>query len=139
MPPPDYRLLLLRPQPNGSGATLGSLVTDSAADRTPARRGSSSNLGQGDLLRRVKRLALPAEAVPRVLRFLETEIGDAVASRSEFTFSAEEIRRAGGDDALVEALRAQRKDQQRVDAIRRAGLAELPAEALEALLAEARR
>jgi hypothetical protein len=107
--------------------------------RTPGRAGGlGSQLGRADLLRRLSRLSLGEEALPRVLRVVEDEVAQAIASYSKDAFSATEIEAAGGDADLVSALRATREDERRLAAIRGAGLHELSADQLEAVLVEAR-
>ncbi len=107
--------------------------------RTPGRVASmASSLGRADLLRRLKRLSLGDEALPRVLRLLEEEITKALEAQAESSFSTEEIQAVSEGAELIDKLRAQRQEQERVAAIRAAGLSDLPAEDLEVLLAEAR-
>lgn len=104
--------------------------------RTPAR--NPSNLARGDLLGRIQRLALPPESAPRVLRMLEQELEGAAASQRQHLFSLDEVRTAGGDDSLIEALEKLRQDRERAQAIAAAGLAGLGQEELEAVIADAR-
>lgn len=86
----------------------------------------------------MRRLGLPPEAEPRVLRFLEDELEAALAAQSEDAFSASDVEAAGGGAELVEALRAQRSDRARAAALRRAGLADLSAEELAQVVAAAK-
>jgi hypothetical protein len=107
--------------------------------RTPGRAGPlASQLGRADLIRRLSRLSLGEEALPRVLRLVEDEVAAAVASYAKDAFSASEVEAAGGDTDLVSKLRSQREDERRVAAIRSANLHTLTAEQLEGVLTEAR-
>lgn len=115
---------------------MSQTKTDS---RTPGRvAGMTSRLGRADLLRRLEHLSLGDEALPRVLRLLEEEITKALEAQAESSFTTEEIQAVSDDAELIEKLRTQRKERDRIEAIRAAGLSNLPAEDLEALLAEAR-
>ncbi len=108
--------------------------------RTPGRSASvASSLGRADLLRRLGRLSLGAEALPRVLRLLEEEIAQALETSVGDSFTANEIEEVSGDAELVTKLRAHRKDQERVAAIRASGMADLSADDLQALLAESKK
>ena len=107
------------------------------ASRTPGRAGS--HLGRADLLRRLQRLALGPEALPRVMRLVEDELASALEAQAKDSYTASEISAAGGDDDLVAKLRAQRTEAERIAAIKAAGLADLSKEQLEAVLAEAGR
>ena len=107
--------------------------------RTPGRvAGMASSLGRADLLRRLKRLSLGDEALPRVLRLLEEEITKSLEAQSESSFSIEEIQAVSEDAELIDKLRAQREERERVASIRAAGLSELALEDLQAVLTEAR-
>ena len=109
--------------------------------RTPGRAASStsSSLGRADLLRRLGRLSLGAEALPRVLRLIEEEVAKAVETHSNDSFSADEIEAVSGDGELVGKLRTHRKEQQRVAAIKAAGLASLSPDQLQAVLTESKK
>jgi len=106
------------------------------APRTPAR--GPSSLARGDLLGRIQRLALPPEAGPRVLRLVEQELEAAAAAQRQHLFNLDEVRQAGADDAVIEALEKHGQDRERARAIAEAGLAALGAEELEAVIADAR-
>ena len=108
--------------------------------RTPGRAAPvGAALAQHDLLRRLRALGLSAEAEPRVLRFLQRELEQALERANDQRWTAEEISDAGGDEALLEGLRDLRRDQRRAAALREAGLAELSPSELEAVLNAAQR
>ena len=115
-------------------------MSDQQSDpRTPGRSaGLGSSLGRADLVRRLRRLSLGDEALPRVLRLVEEEVAAALAAQSQDSFTAAEISQLGGDADLVAKLKAHREDTRRVAAIRTAGLATLSPDALQAVLAGAR-
>lgn len=106
--------------------------------RSPARSAPASALARHDLLRRVERLRLGEDAPPRVLRLIEAETEAALERSLAQRYTLEEIQAAGGGEELVSALQAQRADQERAQAIAKAGLHELSADALSALLSAAR-
>jgi hypothetical protein len=107
--------------------------------RTPGRAAAlGSSLGRADLVRRLARLSLGDEALPRVLRLVEDEVAAALATHSKDSYTTAEISAAGGDDDLVAKLKATREDERRVAAIRSASLADLSADDLQAVLAGAR-
>jgi len=114
-------------------------VSDSSDQRTPGRRAqASSPLAQSDLARRLGRLPLPKEAIPRLVRFVEDEVEAALKARREASYTAEEIEAAGGDAELTGKLREQRAEREKVEAIRAARLHELPQDALAAVIEQAR-
>ena len=108
--------------------------------RTPSRaaQGLASHLGRADLLRRLQRLSLGEEALPRVLRLIEEEVAQAVASFAQDAFSASEIEEAADGEVLAK-LRERRAERERIEAIKSAGLASLSPDELEAVLSDARR
>jgi len=107
--------------------------------RTPGRRRTvRSTLARADLVRRLRALALAEEDLARVVRFVEDEVAQALEDQARGRFTAAEVREAGGDDALVEALAQARARSEQVAAIRAAGLHRLDSAALEAVVAEAR-
>lgn len=106
------------------------------APRTPAR--GPSNVARGDLLGRIQGLGLSPEVAPRVLRLVERELEAAADAQRQHHFSLDDVRQAGGEDSLIEALEALRRDRERARAIAAAGLAGLSAEELEAVIADAR-
>lgn len=106
--------------------------------RSPGRGAPTSALARHDLLRRVERLRLSEETLPRVLRLIEREVEGALDRALLQRYSLDEVRAAGGDEALVESLIQARRDAERAEAIRAAGLHALPPEQLEALLSAAR-
>lgn len=113
------------------------MTTSDAPQHTPGRR-AGSTVAQHDLANRLARLPIPREAIPRLTRFVAEEVEQALAAqRADDQFSAAEIEAAGSPE-LVEALRKQRQERERLEAIRAAGLADLPPEALQAILAAAR-
>jgi hypothetical protein len=115
------------------------LTTSSSPDlRTPGRRAGSA-VAQGDLARRLARLPIPQEAIPRLVRFVEDEVHAALEARAKDGFSAADVEAAGGDAALLERLEKARAERERVDAIRRAGLDGLTKAELEQALEQARR
>ena len=68
--------------------------------RTPGRAAPvGAALAQHDLLRRLRALGLSAEAEPRVLRFLQRELEQALERANDQRWTAEEISEAGGDEA----------------------------------------
>lgn len=108
--------------------------------RTPGRSaGARSTLAAQDLLRRLQRLPIPAEALPRLARFVEDEVAAALENAGKDSFSAAEVTAAGGDADLVAALRKRRAEAERVESLRRAGLSALAPEELERVLELARR
>jgi hypothetical protein len=115
-------------------------LTDTDRDpRTPGRRaGAASVLASHDLASRVARLPLPAEARPRVVRFVEGEVERALENQRGHGFTVAEIEATEGGPELLEKLRATRADHDRATALREAGLADLPRDELEALVAAAR-
>lgn len=107
--------------------------------RTPGRSaGASSTLAGQDLLRRLRRLPLPPEALPRVARFVEEEVRAALEAARTETFSPAEIQAAGGSEELVEGLRKRRSEAERLEALRGA-LSGLDRDELEQVLELAKR
>lgn len=107
--------------------------------RTPGRRAARSALAQADLARRLARLPIPPEAIPRLARFVEDEVHAALDARASEGFTAREIEAAGGDAALVEKLTQARLERERLEGMRRAGLDGLTRAELEQVLDLARR
>lgn len=107
--------------------------------RTPGRRAGKSPLAEADLARRLARLPIPPEAIPRLVRFVADEVQAALEARARAGFTAAEIEAAGGDASLIEKLEKARTDRDRIEAIRRAGLDGLNKAELEQVLERARR
>lgn len=113
--------------------------TETSDPRTPGRRRTlASNLARADLARRLRALALPEDAVARVVRLLEDELSAALEAQARDLFSGAELEEAGAEPALLETLRRRRREREQVEAIRAAGLADLDPVQLEQVLAEAR-
>ena len=105
--------------------------------RTPARGAQRSAWARAHLLQRLRRLALPPAALPRLLRFLEEEVHQALETQRQELFSAEEVEEAGGAELLA-ALGEARQTRERIAAIQAAGISDLSPEELEQVLAEVR-
>lgn len=105
--------------------------------RTPGRN-AGSTLAAQDLLRRLRRLPLPPESLPRVARFVEQEVRAALEASQQETFSAAEVQAAGGGEELLDALRQRRQEAERLEALRRGPLSGLDKDALEQVLELAR-
>lgn len=116
-------------------------MTHSETDsRTPGRLASSrSTLAGQDLLRRLRRLPLPAESLPRVARFIEEEVEAALEAARRGAWTAAEITAAGGDADLLARLEKARGEAERVEALKRSGLAALDKDEVEKVLELARR
>ena len=115
------------------------MSTQTPDHRTPGRRAARSTLAQADLARRLARLPIPPETMPRLARFVEDEVHAALDARAREGFSVQELEAAGADAALLEKLQAARAERERVDGIRRAGLDGLTRAELEQVLDLARR
>ncbi|MCO5171464.1 MAG: hypothetical protein M9894_34620 [Planctomycetes bacterium] len=115
------------------------MSTPSTPNETPGRRAARSALAQADLARRLGRLPLPPEAIPRLVRFVEDEVHAALEARAAEGFTAAEVEAAGGDAALLEALERRRAERERLAGLRRAGLDRLDRAELEQVLEQARR
>lgn len=115
------------------------MSTPSTDLRTPGRRAGRSTLAEADLARRLARLPIPPEAIPRLTRFIADEVQAALDARARGAFTAGEIEAAGGDPALVEKLEKARAERERVEGIRRAGLDTLTPAELEQVLERAKR
>lgn len=115
------------------------MSTPSSDHRTPGRRAARSTLAQADLARRLARLPLPPEAIPRLARFVEDEVHAALEARAAEGFSAQELEAAGADAALLERLGSARVEQERLAGLRRAGLDGLTRAELEQVLDLARK
>ncbi len=102
------------------------------------RSTSGSSLGRADLLRRLRKLPIPGSALPRVLRFVEVEIEQALAAQAADSFTTAEIEEVTGDPGAGAKLRTLREQREKVAAIREAGLADLSKDDLERVLEEAR-
>lgn len=113
------------------------MSANSPDPRTPGRNASSTLAGH-DLLRRLRRLPLPAESLPRVARFIEDEVRAALETSQQDAWSAAEIQAAGGSEELLTTLRQRRREAERVEALRRGALAGLDKDALEQVLELAR-
>lgn len=108
--------------------------------RTPGRTATSrSTLAGQDLLRRLRRLPLPPESLPRVARFVEEEVEAALEAARKASFSADEIGAAGGDAELLAKLEKKRTEAERVQALKKSGLAGLDKDEVEKVLELARR
>lgn len=115
------------------------MSTNASDHRTPGRRAARSTLAQADLARRLARLPIPAEAIPRLTRFVEDEVHAALEARAREGFSRQELEAAGADAALLDKLEAARADGERIAGIRRAGLDGLTRAELEQVLELARK
>jgi hypothetical protein len=73
-----------------------------------------------------------------VARLVEEEVQAALAAAAQDAFSAAEIQAAGGDAALLSALRERRSQAERIEALRRGGLSGLDRDELERVLELAR-
>lgn len=115
------------------------MSTQPSDHRTPGRRAARSTLAQADLARRLARLPIPSEAIPRLARFVEDEVHAALEAQARQGFTVEELQAAGADAALVGKLQAARAERERVEGIRRAGLDGLSRAELEQVLDLARK
>jgi hypothetical protein len=111
-----------------------------AASQTPGRaaRNPASGWARADLLRRVQRLPIPPETRARVARFVEEEIARA---RSEWTRDAvplDGLACPACQAPIDEKLRAARREETLVEAIRSLGLEKLSPEELERALGKAK-
>ncbi len=107
--------------------------------QTPGRRASArSNLASHDLARRLSRLPVPREAIPRLTQFVLDELDEALRAHDRAGFGEDEIEAAGGSADLLDTLRKNRADAERIEAIRAAGLADLGPSDLEAVLEAAK-
>ena len=118
------------------GATLSTTPSDL---RTPGRRAGRSTLAEADLAKRLSRLPLPQEAIPRLVRFVSDEVHAALEARAREGFTAQELEAAGVDAALLEKVAKARADREKIDAIKRAGLDGLTKAELEQVLERASR
>ncbi len=109
-----------------------------ATPTTSGRADAASPLADHDLARRLRRLPVPPEALPRLVRVVAEEVEAALEARQDDAYSADEILAAGGDEALLGRLEAARAERRRVERVRALGLHRLPAEALTKVLEAAR-
>jgi hypothetical protein len=111
-------------------------MTDSVrAGSSPARSSlPCSALADEALRERVLALGVPEGATARVVRFLASEVATSVDAALDGTFARDLVLEVLGEDAVA-SLEAKRLEQARVAAIRQSGLADLPPEALQTLLA----
>ncbi len=105
---------------------------------SPGRRARSA-LAQGDLARRLARLPLPPEAIPRLVRFVEDEVHAALEARDREGFTLAEVEAQGGDAALLEKLEKHRADRALAAKLRAAGLHTLSKDELAAVVDRARK
>lgn len=106
--------------------------------RTPGRRQTlGSKLAEADLVRRLQALSLPADHLPRVVRFIQAEVAEALTRQARDLFSPDELKAAGAKPKLINGLREERARRDQLEAIRAAGLHRLSSTELEAVLADA--